>query len=120
MKSYWFKRLERELPSVDKQLRLVRIKHGFYRIYFKQAYIHEVYEEMPFIGYDKEDYDIRFESQQYFEEFEDKADLTRKIKNYVEGYVDSIDRIRKRIYMFRKDYNFYNEAAEAYQNVVVK
>lgn len=101
-------------------IRFVRIKYGFYRIYYKQGYIHEVYKEMPQKGYDMDDLDPRFDDQKYFEEFEDHAELTRKIKNYVEGYVESIDKIRTRLYMLRHDKEFFDNSQKAYQTMVVK
>jgi hypothetical protein len=93
---------------------------GFYRIFFRDAYIHEVYEEMPMVGYDFEADDSRFEDQKYYEEFEDNTELIRKVKNYVEGYYESIQRIRTRTYMMKNNYEFYKEATNAYKQLVVK
>jgi hypothetical protein len=101
-------------------IRFRRIKMGFYRITFKGAYIHEVYKEMPEKGYDLDDLDPRFESQKYYEEYEDEAEKTRKIKNYVEGYHDSIDRIKTRVYLMRNDKEFNQNATQAYQQLYVK
>lgn len=101
-------------------IRIVRIKYGFYRIYYKQGYLHEVYKEMPEHGYDLESYDPRFESQGYFEEFEDRAELTRKIKNFVEGYWDSIDTLRTRLFMIKNNAEFNEVASNAYKQVVIK
>lgn len=106
--------------QLSKHIRLKRIKLGFYRIFFRDAYIHEVYEEMPMVGYDIEAYDPRFESQQYFEEFEDNVELIRTIKNYVEGYYDSINTVKRRLYMLKNDNEFYNNATKAYQQLNVK
>ena len=75
---------------------------------------------MPQYGYDIEEDDIRFINQSYYEEFEDSAKLTRQIKNYVEGYWDSIDRIRTRVYLFRNDQEFAKNANEAYRQFIVK
>lgn len=72
------------------------------------------------LGYDLETYDPRFESQQYFEEFEDNAELIRKVKNYVEGYYDAIGTIKTRTYMMKNDNEFYTNATRAYQNLTVK
>lgn len=105
---------------MSRHIRVKRIKLGFYRIYFKQAYLHEVYKEMPEFGYDMDDLDPRFESQKYFEEFEDNTELTRTIKNFVEGYWDSLDRVRTRLYMLRNNDEFLKNAMEAYQQMVVK
>ena len=97
-----------------------RGKLGFHRIYFKQAYVHEIYEEMPLEGYDLESYDPRVENQSYYEEYEDNPELVRKIKNYVEGYIDSIGRIKTRVYMLKNDREFYENAVNAYKQVVLK
>lgn len=97
---------------------------GFVRIYWDKggtpAYIHEVYRWMPAIGYDMDEKDPRFESQRYYEEYEDSAELTLKIKNFVEGYYDSIDTIRKRIWMFRNNKEHYYTSVNAYKEVRVK
>ena len=116
----WFRRLYKDVMRMSPHFRFKRIKLGFYRIYWKQAYIHEVYKDMPEKGYDIEEYDPRFEGQSYFEEYEDDAELTRKIKNYVEGYWDSLDRIRTRTYLIKNSKEFNEEATGAYQQMVVK
>ena len=118
--SIWFKRFYRESKRISPYIRFKRIKYGFYRIYYKGAYLHEVYSEMPMIGYDIEDYDPRLENKSYFEEYEDSAELTRKIKNFVEGYFDSIDKIRTRVWMFENDKEFNKTSSNAYQSVVIK
>lgn len=120
MKSIWFKRFIKELPQISSQLRVKRIKLGFYRIYFKHFYIHEVFEEMPEMGFMIDNYDPRLESQSYYEEYEDNAELTRKIKNYIEGYRDSIKTIKTRIYMLRNNKEFYERSQNAYKQMVVK
>ena len=113
--SFWFKRFMREARKLSPYLRFKRIKYGFFRIYYKQAYIHEVFQEMPIIGHDIEEIDQRFENQKYYEEFEDNAQLTRKIKNYIEGYYDSIQTLRRRIYMIRNNKEFFETASRAYR-----
>lgn len=118
--SRWFRRFCKDCKKISPHLKIKRIKLGFYRIYFKQAYLHEVYKEMPEHGYDIDDLDPRFESQKYFEEFEDRAELTRNIKNYVEGYWESLDRIRTRVYMMRHDKEFNESATKAYSQIYVK
>lgn len=120
MGSYWFKRFKRELRKISPHIRLVRIKMGFYRIYWKEAYMHECYNEMPYKGYDVEEEDPRFMNKEYFEEFEDTAQLTRKVKNYVEGYVDSINKIKKRVWLFKNDAEHYKQAKRAYSTMKVK
>ena len=122
--SLWFRRFKKELHRISPHFKLRRIKYGFYRIYWvgggESAYIHEVYKEMPYHGYDTDTDDFRLESKKYYEQFEDRAELTRKIKNYVEGYTDSVSRIRKRYFMLRNNKEFRDEATKAYRKFYVK
>lgn len=118
--SRWFRRLVKDLHKIDPYLRLRRIKFGFYRIFWKNVYIHEVYKECPLIGYDIEEDDYRMENQKYFEEYEDNAELVRKIKNYKEGYWDALDRIKTRVYMMRHDKEFNETASKRFQTFTVK
>lgn len=118
--SYWFRKLRQECAKISPHIRFKRIGHGFWRIYWGRAYLHEVYEELPQFGYDIEEDDIRLENLSYYQEFEDSAELTRKIKNYVEGYWDSLDRIKTRAYMFKNDAEFAKNATDAYAQFVVK
>lgn len=115
--SRWFRRLYRECKSISPHIRFKRIRFGFYRIYYRQAYIHEVYSEMPLKGYDLIDEDPRFESQKYAEEYEADGELQRKIKNYVEGYVDSIQKIKIRINNFMNDKEAYETQRKAYSQM---
>lgn len=82
--------------------------------------MHEVYDDMPWNGYDFETYDIQLEKQEYYEEFEDHVETVRRVKNYVEGYYDAIDTVKKRLYMMKSDYEFNKNATEAYQMLTVK
>lgn len=75
---------------------------------------------MPARGYDLELVDPRFESQKYYEEYEDKAELTRLLKNYVEGYYDSIKKIRARVQAMKQDKEAYKYARQAYKNIKIK
>lgn len=117
--SQWFKRLKKDIERMDPHLRLVRIQLGFYRIYWKDAYLHEVYKEMPEFGYDLDDKDMRLDDKAYYEEYEDQVEATRNIKNYVEGYWDSLDRIRTRMFMIRNDKEFNENARNAYKQMYV-
>ena len=67
--SRWFKRFLKDVKKISSHIRVKRIKLGFYRLYYDDAYLHEVYKEMPQYGYDIDDLDPRFESQKYWEEF---------------------------------------------------
>lgn len=118
--SKWFRRFVKDCEKISPHIRIKRIKHNFYRIYYQRAYIHEVYREMPQFGHDIYEKDVRFVSKKYYEEYEDRAELTRKIKNYVEGYWDSLDRVRTRIYMMRHNKEFNDMATRRYSTFVVK
>jgi len=50
------------------------------------AYLYEVFDSMPYIGYDIEYKNFKIEDRQYVESKEDNAELVRKVKNFVEGY----------------------------------
>lgn len=118
--SRWFRRFVRDCKHISKHIRIKRIKYGFYRIYWKEAYLYEVYKEMPIKGYDIEDLDPRLENRSYFEEYEDRAELTRKIKNFVEGYYDALDVIKTRVYMLRHNKEFNERTHNAYKTMYVK
>lgn len=118
--SRWFKRIVEESKKISKHIRFKRIKHGFYRIYWKQAYIGECFKEMPYRGYDHTDNDPRFESKKFWEEKEDNAEMIRQIKNFVEGYVETIDRIRTRVYNMRHNKEAYQTAVDGYKTLVIK
>ena|ERR1051325_7932048 len=115
--SLWFRRLKKEAQRLSPYLRFRRINHGFYRVYWREAYIHELYKEMPLKGYDFEDYDPRFENRSYYEEYEDKAELTRRIKNFKEGYWDSKDTIWTRMYLMRNDEAYATQAKKSYKQM---
>jgi hypothetical protein len=117
--SRWFQKLKREAKAMSPHFRFVRIQLGFYRIYWQDAYIHEVYKEMPEYGYDIDDLDPRLHDKDYYEDLEDKAELTRNIKNYVEGYYDSMDKLRTRLYMMRNNKEFNEKAKGAYKQMYV-
>lgn len=100
------------------------INYGYYRIYWtgggEPAYIHEVYKWMPYSEYQIEFKDPNVISQRYYEEYEDQLEVTRKIKNYVEGYVDSLDTMRKRFFQLKNDKEFRKTAVDAYKTVRLK
>lgn len=105
-------------------LKFVPIKYGFVRIYWvgggEPAYFHEVWKHMPYKGYNIEEKDVRFQSKQYYQEYEDQAELSMKIKNFVEGYWDSMKTMEKRIYMFKNNKEYNKEARKAYQKIRVR
>lgn len=118
--SRWYKRFKRECGNISPHIRFKDIRGGFVRLYFKQAYLHEVYKEMPMKGYDIEEYNPRIENQSYFEEFEDHVDTVRQLKNFVEGYFDSIDTVKTRVYLMKHNEEYYKRAKRAYEEVVIK
>lgn len=119
--SLWFRRLIKDCQKISNRIWFKRIKYGFYRIYWDQAYIYEVYKEMPQYGHDIYENDIRFtESKQYYEKHADRAEMTRKIKNFVEGYHEAFDAVRTSAYMMRTNPEHNKLAHQAYQMHVVK
>ena len=117
--SLWFKRLSKEIKKLDNNIRFKRAKYGFYRLYWRQAYLHELCKDMPLNGYNFEMNDPRFESQKYFEELEDRDQFTMNIKNFREGYLDSRDTIMRRAYMMRNNAEFNTNATKAYRQMRV-
>lgn len=118
--SYSFKRLMRDLARMSKHFRVVRIRNGFFRIYWKDAYVHEVYKEMPYKGYVWYTDSPYKESFKLIQQYEQDGDLQRKIKNFVEGYAEAIKAIRLRTYQFKNNDEHYRIAKEMYRQVVVK
>lgn len=118
--SIWFQRLINDCKKISSHIRIKRIKHGFYRVYWKQAYIGELFKEMPMIGYNHTDNDKRFEDKQFYESKEDGVEMTRKLKNFVEGYWESLDRIRTRVWLMRHDKEAYKTAVDGYKQLVIK
>lgn len=116
----WFRRFRRECEALSPHVKFRSIKFGFYRIYYKGFYIGECYKEMPPHGYDTEEDDVNLSKQSYFEEYEDSAEMTRKLKNFVEGYYDAKKTFRTRMYMLRTDDEFYKTSKKAYQQMYVK
>ncbi|MCK9371301.1 hypothetical protein M0R04_15415 [Candidatus Dojkabacteria bacterium] len=122
--SCWFRRLRYEVESMSKHIRFKRIKFGFYRIFWTgdgvSAYIGECSKNLSQFGYDIEEKNFQLESKKYFEEYEDNAELIQKIKNYREGYWDSIDKLRTNIYLLKNNNEHRKEAQMAYQELRVK
>ena len=118
--SLWFRRFIKDCRHISPHIRVKRIKHGFYRIYWKSGYIGECFKEMPQVGYDHTDNDIRFQDKKYFEAREDRVDLTRNIKNYVEGYWETLDMIRTSTWMMKHNDEFYKRSIDGYAELVVK
>lgn len=118
--SRWFRRFKAECEEMSPHVRFRRIKFGFYRIYYKGFYIGECYKEMSPVSYDIEELNVNLSKQSYFEEYEDNAKTVRQIKNFVEGYYDSIASFKRRMYMLRTDDEFYKTSRDAYRTMYVK
>ena len=118
--SKWFRRLCQELRKTSKHFRIVRIRHGFYRVYWKDAYVHEIYKEMPYCGYSWYTDSPYKESLKLMQEWEEDGELQRKIKNFVEGYSEASKAIKLRMYQFKNNNEHYETAKQMYQQVVIK
>ncbi len=120
MKSYWFLRICQDLKKMDSQIRIVRLKLGFWRVYWKGNYLGELFEEMSCQYHDTESYDPRLESQKYYEEYEDHIKLVRTLKNFTEGYYDSLAKFRRRIYQLRHNPEFWSRSKRLGDGAVIK
>ena len=118
--SYYFKRLVKEAKKISPHIRFKRIKFGFYRIYYKSAYIGECSKDMPLLHHEIYEKDYRLDSKQDYMEYHDTIESTGRLKNFKEGYADSIDKLRTRIYMFRHDREFYKSAIDGYKQIRIK
>jgi len=121
--SYWFKRFQKDIKKMSENICFVRIKYGYYRIYWmgsgENAYLGECTKNMPFKGYDLIDKDIYLESQKHYEQYEDQIEYIQKLKNFVEGYVDLMDSIMTRVYMMKHNKEFYKTAVNGYRQMRV-
>lgn len=122
--SIWFQRFVADVKKMSVHFKFVPINYGYYRIYWtgggEPAYVHEVWKEMPYRGFDMEEKDVNLISQRYYEEYEDQLTVSRKVKNYVEGYIDSLETMKTRNYMLKNDKAFREEATKAYRTVNIK
>lgn len=122
--SRWFRRFTIEASKLSPHIKFKRIKFGFYRIYWvdggEPAYIGECYKEMGEVGYEVEEKNYQLESKKYYEEYEDNPELIRKIKNFVEGYRDSIHRLKTKVWMMKNNDEFRKTAVNGYKQMKVK
>ena len=93
---------------------------GFYRVFYKNKYVHECIDNMPVVGYDIEVDNPRLYDKQYYEEYEDNLDAIRKIKNFVEGYHDAKGHIERRLWMLKNDKEFNDRSEEVYNSSVLR
>lgn len=118
--SVWFKRLVREMKSISKHVRFVKLKAGFYRIYFRQAYIGECFKNMPEMGYDIYDRTLNFEDYSYYQQHHNTIDTTLRVKNFVEGYRETKDKLITRLTQMRDNREFYEQARKGYSQMRIK
>ena len=118
--SYWFNRLQKDAKKISKYLRFKRIKYGFYRIYYKDAYIGECSKDMTQVGYDVEEKNWNYEDKSFALDHEDLIDQTAKLKNFREGYWNTLDMLRTRVYMFRHNKEMYKNALQGYKQMRIK
>lgn len=118
--SYWFRRLVKEAKKISPHIRFKRIKYGFYRIYLRAAYIGECHKDMPLEGHDVLEKNYHLEDQRYQQEYESTIDSTARLKNFKEGYHQTLDRLRTRVYMFKHNREFYKNALRGYSQMRVK
>ncbi len=118
--SYWFRRFVGELYKMSPYFKIRRIRHGFYRIYWKDAYVHEVYKEMPRKGYVWYTESPYKESLKLMLEYEQDGEIQRKVKNFVEGYDDAMRAVKLRVYQFKNNDEHYRTAKDMYKQLVIK
>lgn len=118
--SNYFKRAKKECEAISPHIRFKKIKLGFWRVFYKNSYLHECCENMTFKGYDITEPNPRLESRSFYEEYEDNIDTIYHTKNYREGYVDFMDHIRTRMWMHKHNKEFSQRAEQAYSRFVVK
>lgn len=122
--NYWFRRLVRDCQRVSPHIKFKRIKYGYVRIYWSgggnNAYLAECSKDLPPKGYDIYEKDINLSDRKYYEEFEDQIEYSKKIKNFKEGYWDTLDSLKRRIYLMRHSKEHYKTAVEAYKQVRIK
>ena len=120
MKSYWFEKFRIDAENLSIHFRFRRLKDGFWRIYWKDHYAGECFEEMTQNGYNIETYDYRLESQSYYEEYEDHVKTVRTIKNFVEGYWNGMASLKRKLYQLRRDKEFFETSQRAYKGMVIR
>lgn len=118
--SRWFRRLMRDLRKMSKHFKVRRIRCGFYRIYWKDAYVHEVYKEMPYRGYVWYTESPYKDSLKLIQDWEQDGEIQRKVKNFVEGYVEASKAIKLRMYQFKNNDEHYRTAKDMYKQMVIK
>lgn len=81
--------------------------------------MHEIYKEMPYRGYSWYTDSPYKDSLKLMQEWEQDGELQRKVKNFVEGYVEASKAIKLRVCQFRNDPEHYKIAKDMYKHVVI-
>jgi len=118
--SYWFQKLVRETARSSPHIRFRRIKGGYYRIYYRNAYIGECSKNMPEMGHDIFERAQGFEDYSYYEEHHGNADAAMRIKNFVEGYWETKNRLKLKLFQFYNDKEFASIAINGYKQLRIK
>lgn len=118
--SYWFNRFKKDVKKISPDIVIREIRNGFYRIYYKNAYIGECWGNMPEMGYDIFERSQGFENYEYYQDYHSNADTALRVKNFVEGYWESLEKIRIRLYQFKNDKEFYERAINGYKTMRIK
>ncbi len=118
--SVWFKRLVREMKEISGHIRFVQLKGGFYRIYYRQAYVGECYGNMPELGYEIEERAQGLEDYSFYQQHHDTIDTTLRIKNFVEGYWETHNRLRTRLMQMKNSSEHYEMARKGYSQLRIK
>lgn len=118
--SRWFRRLVEETKRMSPHIRFKRIKGGFYRIYYRQAYIAECSKFMPEVGYDINERALGFEDYSYYQDYHDTADTTLRVKNFVEGYWETKTKLQTRLFQMNHSKEHYEKARQGYSQMRVK
>lgn len=75
---------------------------------------------MPYRGYNIETDSPYKESFKLMQEYEQDGEIQRKVKNFVEGYVEAKKAILLREYQFKNNDEHYRTAKDMYKKVVIK
>jgi len=118
--SSWFIRAKEECEEMSPHIRFKKIKLGFWRVFYKNSYLHECSEDMTANGYDIVETNPRIQNKSFYEEFEDNIDTIMTVKNYREGYHNFMDHIRTRLWMHKNDKEFSERAERAYSKFVIR
>lgn len=118
--SVWFRRLVREFKRVSPHIRFVRIKAGFYRIYFRQAYVGECSKNMPELGYNIFERSIGFEDYSFYQKYHNTVDSTLRVKNFVEGYWETRNKLRTRLMNMMNSKEHYETARKGYSQMRIR